>query len=43
MPEFSDWFVVSMGVLCPVTGVLGVLAFAPSISTMKGWFKRGGQ
>ena len=39
----DDWFIVIMGILVPLTIVLGILAFAPSISTVKGWFKRGGQ
>lgn len=36
----SDLFVLIMGVLIPVTVLLGILAFMPSISTIKGWFKR---
>lgn len=41
MPKFDDWFVVIMGILCPLTIVLGVCAFVPSLTTIKGWFTRG--
>jgi hypothetical protein len=36
----SDLFVTIMGFLVPITVVLGILAFAPSISTIRGWFRR---
>jgi thiosulfate reductase cytochrome b subunit len=35
----SDLFVTIMGILVPVTVMLGLLAFAPSISTIRRWFR----